>query len=382
VNRRRVAIVQRALRRYQAGFYDLLREELAETEIELLVFHSTLPPGRDARDDGIDLPWSVCLERHTTTIAGRPVVWQPLVAELRTADLVIVEQASQLLLNYRLLLRQARGGPKVAFWGHGRSFADEPSATGERLKAWTSRRPHWWFAHTSLSADIVTSLGFDAGRITVVDNAIDTSALRRDLAGLHADDLQAVREEFGLGPGPVGLFLGNLREDKRLDVLVAAASLVRSTIPEFQLLVVGYGSLAGELREAAERRPWLHVVGPRYGADRAAFLALADVLLIPGAVGLVVLDSFVARTPLITSREGAHGPEIAYVRDGENGLLVSDGTDPKTYASAVVGVLEDPGRLDRLRAGCAADAGRYSVETMATRFAEGIRRALEAPRKR
>jgi hypothetical protein len=103
--------------------------------------------------------------------------------------------------------------------------------------------------------------------------------------------------------------------------------------PDFHLLVVGGGASQAELEQRATTLPWLHVLGPRFGRDRAAALAAADVTLIPGAVGLGVIDSIVAGTPLITSADSAHGPEIAYLRDGENGRLVAGGGDPMRYAA-------------------------------------------------
>jgi L-malate glycosyltransferase len=98
-------------------------------------------------------------------------------------------------------------------------------------------------------------------------------------------------------------------------------------------------------------------------------------------VGLGVIDSIVAGTPLITSADSAHGPEIAYLRDGENGRLVTGGGDPMRYAEAVLEVLGDPALHRRLVAGCADDAGRYTIGAMIDRFAGGVRLALAAPRR-
>ena len=304
---------------------------------------------------------------------------QQLHPRLRAVDLVVVEQASRLLLNYRLLWQQARGGPRVAFWGHGRDFTENRSSLGERAKASISRRVHWWFAYTSLSGDIVTDLGVDAARITVVNNAIDTTTLKAQIDAVDDARLAMLRQELGVGPGPVGLFLGTLRPDKHLEVLLEAGRRIRREHPDFGLLVAGSGPLEDDVRRWAEQEPWLHYLGGRYGSDRAEVLALADLLLLPGWVGLVVLDAIVAGTPLITSRDSPHGPEIAYLRDGENGLLVANGTDPDSYADAVTRTLDDPELLRSLILGCAADRDLYSVEEMAGRFADGIRQALDAP---
>lgn len=378
----RVAIVQRAIRQYRSGFYDSLRAQLASDGIELLLFHSNQPPEDDSRDDAIDIPWARHLPRRTIRLGRQRLIWQPFDPALREAQLVIVEQASDLALNYRLLWWQRRGHGRVAFWGHGRNLATRRSSLGEKAKAWVSRHVHWWFAYTSLSADIVASLGFDLERITVVNNAIDTAQLANDLQAVGSDAVDRLRDRLDLGDGPVGLFLGTLRPNKRIDVLLEAAARIHDAHPDFRLLIIGSGPCEDEVRTRAGREPWLRYLGARYGQDRAEVLAASDLLLLPGWVGLVVLDSFVAGTPLVTSRHSPHGPEIAYLRDGENGRLVDDDGEPGRYAAAVVELIEDPDLHARLVAGCESDAGRYSVEAMAASFADGIHRALATPSRR
>jgi glycosyltransferase involved in cell wall biosynthesis len=374
---RRVAIVQRSLRRYRAGFYDQLRTELARDGIVLQVFHSTPPTHPDA----LELPWAQRLDARTVRFGRQRLVWQPLTRELRAADLVVVEQASRLLLNYRLLLRQLLGGPAVAFWGHGGGAAPR-GTTGERVKRSVSRRVHWWFAYTSRSAEMVAALGFPPERVTVVDNAIDTPGLRREIEAVKPGDRESLRRKLGLDANPVGLFLGSLKADKQVDILLQAAVRIRAEEPGFQLVVVGRGADEDVVREAADRLPWVSYPGPLYGQDRAAILALADLMLLPGAVGVAVLDSFAARAPLVTSSTAGHGPEIAYLRDRENGLIVEGGNDPERYAAAVLEVLRDPGLLARLRAACGAETERYTVEGMANNFAAGIRDALTTTGRR
>lgn len=375
----RVAIVQRAIRRYRAPFYEALRTQLARNGIELLLFHSNEPPELDPRDDAVDLAWARHLRRRTVRIGRRRLVWQPFPPQLRDAQLIVVEQAADLLLNYRLLWWR-RGPGRVAFWGHGRSFRGDAHVLAERVKAYVSSRVDWWFAYTDLSADIVARLGFDPERITVVDNAIDTAALTQDLAAVRADgSAERLRRDLDLGDGPTGLFLGTLRPNKRLDVLFAAAALVHQRHPDFRLLVVGSGPLADEVRVRAEREPWLRYLGPLYGRERAAALAASDLILLPGAVGLVVLDSFAAETPLVTSTGADHGPEIAYLKDGRNGRLTPADGDPRRYADAILELIEDPALLADLVAGCRADASRYSIEAMVDRFVEGIQGALTEP---
>jgi glycosyltransferase involved in cell wall biosynthesis len=372
----RVVIVQRALRRYRSGFYELLQEDLRADGIEIRVLHSTRRSARDARDDAMQVPWAQHLPARPIRIGRRRLLWQPLADELRQADLVIVEQASRMILNYRLMFRQWRGGPPVAFWGHGRSFSAERSRIGERMKSSISRRAHWWFAYTARSARWLAELPFPADRITVVENAIDTRTLAREIAAVPQSQLALLREELDLGSGPVGLYLGQLRDNKRLDVLFAAAEQIHTAHPGFRLLIAGNGPLEAYVRDGVERAPWVSYLGSRYGRERAALLALADLVLLPGWVGLVILDSFVARAPLVTVDAETHGPEIEYLDPEVNGVLLGGPPEATRYAAAVIELLEDPARLRRLRDGCDRSAASFSIEGMAANFAEGVRLAL------
>ena len=375
----RVAFVQRSLRRYRGDLFDRIRDELAADGIELSLYHSTRPPGEDPRDDALHVPWAHHLPRRTLPIGSRSFLWQPYAPPLRSVDLVITEQAADLALSYRLLWAQARGRTRVAFWGHGRNFGERPSRVGEAIKARISRRAHWWFAYTDVSAEVVADLGYPQERITVVNNAIDTAELSEDLAWARSGPAEQLRQELDLGTGPVGLFLGTLRTDKRLDLLLEAADRIHAARPDFRLLILGSGPHEGLVREHAAKATWIHFLGARFGRGRAAALALADVLLLPAAVGLVVVDSLAAGVPLVASNSGHHKPEIAYLRDYGNGRLVADDGDPGRYAAAVLEILGDEALARRLVAGCLADAHRYGLEEMAARFADGIRQALAAP---
>jgi hypothetical protein len=57
--------------------------------------------------------------RHFRLEKVHEAVWQPVLSATRKADLVIVDQASRLLVNYVLLARQRFGGPSIALWGMG-----------------------------------------------------------------------------------------------------------------------------------------------------------------------------------------------------------------------------------------------------------------------
>lgn len=374
---RRVAIVQEAVFHYRERFYELLRERLAEDDIELVLIHSNTPPEEDVWRSTVDLPWSHRVDARTLSVAGRRLVWQRAHRLLSGCDLVIVEQGSRHLLNYLLLAEQLLGRRRVALWGHGRNFNDQDlSRVGEALKARWSTRVHWWFVYNELSASVVAALGVPTERITVVQNAVDTVALRSLVDRLEDVDRELTRTELGLTGTSTGLYLGGLAPEKRLDYLFEAADVIHEQLPGFELIVAGAGTEAANVTALASERPWVHVVGPARDATKAALFGVADVALMPAWAGLVVLDSFAAGVPMAVSGALPHPPEASYIEDGHNGLVIDDGGDPTQYADAVVALLEDEARHQALRVGSRRSADRYTIEAMVERFATGVVEAL------
>lgn len=378
----RVVVVQLSLRRYRAAFFEELRDRLRDAGVQLELVHSTEAEQDDPRGDAIDIPWAVRVPADRTPVGRRSLVWQRCLGRAAGADLVVVEQASQMLVNYALLGRQARGGAPLALWGHGQSHDPDPSPAGEAVKRWVSRRVHWWYAYTDGTAGVVADLGFPRERITVVRNAGDTRGLAGAVAAVDGAELAALRARLGLGAARVGLYLGALHPSKRLGFLLQAADRIRARVPGFELLVVGDGMERDRLAAAAAGRPWVHLLGHRAGPELAALLRLAEVLVVPGWVGLVAVDSFAAGVPLVASASGPHPPEVEYLEDGVNGRLVHDGGDPGRYADAVADLLADEPRRAALAAGAARAAASYSAQDMADRFAEGTLAALRTARPR
>ena len=375
--RPRVAIVQRYIANYRAPFYDHLRAELARRDIDLTLVVSSDPEHPSERGDEVAIPGAIESPGREFGAFGYRALWQPLAPAIRAADLVVVEQASRLLLNYLLLVRQRLMHRPVAFWGHGRSFDERDSESlEERLKRWTSRQVHWWFAYNDLAADVVREFGFPPQRITVVENSTDTTALRAAVDAVDPATIAETRRSFGLGPGPVGIFVGNFSRPKQLDFLFAAAEHLHGLDPGFSLLVVGQGERQPVVEEMAARRPYVSYVGNRFGDDLARCFAVADVLMVPGWAGLVLVDGFAGGTPPMVSASFPHPPEISYVDPGGNGLVIEDGGSPARYAERVHRLLGDGDERARLVEGCAKAAEYYSIEAMAERFADGLSAAL------
>lgn len=371
----KVCIIQRRLTHYRVPLFSALRDALSERGIQLVLLVGRGTPAEERKHDIGELSWAQSIQTHY--LAGGRLCWQAVGRHLAGADLVIVTQENKLLQNHLLMLMPRHF--KLAFWGHGANLqSGNPNGLKERFKRWTTNRVDWWFAYTQMSAGLVKAEGFPDQRITVLNNAVDTAELLQQRLSITPEESQVLRASLGFGSGPVGVYIGSLYADKRLDFLFEAAVAIRRAVPDFHLLIVGEGSERGKVLACCDAYPWIRWVGARFGREKAAYLSVAQMMLNPGLVGLGIQDSFVCEVPMLTTDCGLHSPEIAYLENGVNGVMTPD--DLNAYVEACVRLLGDEDALEMLRAGCAAASREYTVENMAQRFADGIVRCLEAPR--
>jgi glycosyltransferase involved in cell wall biosynthesis len=172
------------------------------------------------------------------------------------------------------------------------------------------------------------------------------------------------------------LYVGRIDPRKGIDVAVAALAL----LPEpARLTVVGGGDdaerarLAEQVRRLGlERR--VEMLGPRPREALRELYEAADAVVFPvrwaEPFGLVPLEAMgVGRPVLATGRGGS----ADYLVDGENCLLF-DPDEPATLAAAVQRLGGEPELRERLVAGGARTAPRYSEP----RYNEAVRGAVES----
>jgi len=368
-HRPEVAIVYKSLPHYRVPLYDELRHRLADEGVDLRLLIGNPPVGEGARRDTASLDWAETVPQREVPLGSRRLVWQQVLGRVRGSDLVVVEQASKLAVNNVLALWRHVGGPALGLWGHG---VNRDQRHRSRLGEWWKRRTitdcDWWFAYTAGTADLVVDAGFPRARVTDLQNATDTRALLDATAargGAHRSG--------GTGTGSHRVaFVGSLYAGKGLAELVATVDRVRERVGDVELVVVGDGEDRRILEDAARQRPWITLVGPRTGVELVDALDDVRCILCPAAVGLVVLDACALGIPVVVARADNHGPEIDYVVDGANGLVVDAPASHPAFAEAVASVLTDRDLHDRLVLGCAETARTHTVEEMARRFADGI----------
>lgn len=373
----KVVIVVPNVKQFRRRFYELLNQSLGKRGVELCVIYSDPEPSEALKKDSIDLTAVPALKvmRHYL-LRGRILVQLVPFAEIRSADLIVVIQASGYLLNYPLLVLSLLGLKRVAFWGHGLNRQGTSENLSEKVKRLTLSWVNWWFAYTKGTAEYLCGAGYPRSRITVVANAIDTKSLAADLDAISDGEVAVFRRSLGLGGSSrVAVYCGSLYAHKRIHFLLDAAEVIRRAIPEFRLVVVGGGEDRRIVDAHARLSDTVRYLGPAFDRTKLLALRASEVFLCPGLVGLAVLDSFAAGLPLLTTTDALHSPEIEYLEDGMDGAILEAAT-PNQYADAVVRVLEDRDLLLKMQRAARQKCAMYSIEQMAQNFSEGILGAM------
>lgn len=373
IQKKTVVIIQRRLCDYRDLLFQQLKILLLQDGIELRLLYGDPTTEEQAKKDNLDIVWGEKLP--TRYFLGNRFCWQPFLKKVRGAELVIITQENKLICNLWSLFGWRKY--KLAFWGHGKNMQVSPTLWGklkESMKFLTTNRVDWWFVYTGISEKFVAKLGFPKDRITNLENSVDTLGLKTFCNAVTTSEIDILKRELNLGNGPIGLYVGSLYQDKRLEFLLSAGQLLSQKIPSFRLVVIGAGPQSALIKNAQNEYPWLRYVGRQTERNKAQFLKMASVLLNPGLVGLGILDAFAAGIPIVTTDCGLHSPEIDYLRHGENGFMTASTLD--SYVETVEQILTDKQLAAHLHKGCLEAANHYTVENMAGNFRAGILKAL------
>lgn len=209
-------------------------------------------------------------------------------------------------------------------------------------------------------------------RITSVGNTVDTGALTKARDSVTESILADVRKELHTSSDNIAIYTGALYAQKRIAFLLESAILIRRKIPDFELIVIGNGPDRHLVTKAASEHPWIHDLGPKNDREKVPYWALSKLLLMPGLVGLVVVDSFALGVPMVTTDYPYHSPEIDYLKHNQNGIVVQCGDSREPFADAVVALLNDETKLAALLKGTCDALPLHSIESMVENFSAGV----------
>lgn len=213
-------------------------------------------------------------------------------------------------------------------------------------------------------------------KIAVANNTLNQHSLA------HSDeDVGTARAILGVKYKKIALFIGRMGVGggrKKVDHAIEVFR--RFDRSDWGLLIVGSGlSDASRHKLNPLNTQYLGEIHSDNGIDISRVMKAADIVLIPGHVGLGVNHAFFSGLPVITE-EGRQPPEFHYIVNGRNGFIVPE-NDIDALTERVRHLLSDDVLRDRLSQNARLDAERNAtVETMFAGFLSSIER-LDVDRK-
>lgn len=214
----------------------------------------------------------------------------------------------------------------------------------------------------------VRAEGRGAASFSIIPNGVDLARFDLPVAAC------ALRREFEI-PGGAPLFgvVARLEPEKGHRYLIEAMPAILLGAPESWLVIVGEGSLEGELRAQAAGLPLPardRIVFTGRREDVAAITGELDVAVLPSlreAQGISILEAMARRKPVVASAVGGI-PEV--LTNGRDGLLVP-AADPAALAEACIRLACSPELRAQLgEAGRATVEARFSLDAMVRQIEE------------
>lgn len=185
-----------------------------------------------------------------------------------------------------------------------------------RALRWALRRATYYQAISSRLCALLPQYGFDAAKVRLLPNAVDT---QRFQPGQDGDEL---RRELGLNAPLVGVFVGRLVIEKALSFFIDSWARVFGAGGDVAFVVVGVGDLMEGLQEQVKRLGIeRQIVFAGSTRDVRRYLAAADFAVLPStSEGLsnALLEYMAAGLPVLGSR--ISGTEDLVI-PGETGWL-------------------------------------------------------------
>lgn len=237
------------------------------------------------------------------------------------------------------------------------------------------------------SVDVLTYLGdFTKRSISVALSPKAREAMVRIAPGIDISHFRPdanpskLRNELGLSEKSVIVSVGRLVPRKGQDRLIQALPLIRNTIPNVHLLLVGEGKYRNSLEKLAEEqrvKDLVTFVGRVQYRQLPEYFRCGDIFAMPSrsrmagleveGLGIVYLEASGCGLPVIAGNSGG-APDA--VVDGVTGIVV-DGTNINAIAAAIVRVLSDPAKRKAMgEVGSEWVAAGWTWEIWSAKFAQ------------
>lgn len=239
---------------------------------------------------------------------------------------------------------------------------------------WFARPKNWKSRENleKLCADMLT----DADLVTspsdkTANRVLDLAPQARVISIPNGVDPLPLGPAIRKGPGPRILYVGRIALEKGIPLLVDAFSIVRTSIPNAELMFVGDWKQSTKLRtflKSAAKNGGITLVGQVQREKLGPYYESADVFAFPSQTdtqALVLHEAAHAGCPIVTV-----DPDLRLVVDEGVNAMVAKPT-PESLADALLQMLhmlEDPAARFRAKARSRELANNYTIDKQSSQY--------------
>lgn len=240
----------------------------------------------------------------------------------------------------------------IYLWTHG--WYGKESKIQSLMKQWLFKHATGIFSYSNYARDLMIERGIPANNIFTIHNSLDYErqiALRKEQRPSNI-----YQSHFG-NNNPVIIFIGRLTKVKQLDILVEAGFRLAQQGESYNLVFVGGGEEADNLRAMVEDKKldgqvWFY--GPCYDEKiNSELIYNADLCVAPGNVGLTAVHTMMFGTPVITHNSFEwQMPEFEAIQEGVTGAFFERGNMQSLAEQIEQWFVEKKDKRDEVRQSC------------------------------
>ena len=370
---KRILIVQPWVPKYRIEFFRNLKQMLEKNGIALHIV-APLPPKEflPRGDFAFDEEIYTVISSRRFSFWGRELTYYKIPREIRNQkfDLLIFEQSLHTLnLYYYLLYPKWRR--KVILWGHGKTTTKKKSIIEHSALLRLTKLSKHFLSYTQSGAEYLLANGYASEKISILVNSnysiktisrIERIELKREARNYFSTTNHCV-------------YIGAFDVSKKLEFLIDSLPEIATGIEGFALTFFGDGPLRNLIENACTKYDFVSYGGVADSKKKEGLIGRTKLILNPGRVGLIAVDSIVLGIPIATTNFGFHAPEFEYINNGKMSLVSEYNT--LEYSNSVIKLLRNPKRLEQMAQRCRKTRRSYTIESMANNFSIGVRKVLD-----
>ena len=329
-NRFRLAFVQLVTPIYKLPMFEGIRSLQG---VELTLFVGDKPTPMQPLNADLSNILHVGVKNRITSFLGLTWVWQSLIKLLNPSnyDLVILPEGILYFSNYMVMLRCWWKRVPFGLYTHGYNFQRKSSRISfyiEKVRGFMHRRCDVLIVYSEKGyKHLVENNGVLPACVFIARNTLNIERIVKHILTFTSKDIKRCRMELGASPVDVLLaYVGRIDPMKNPDWVVETVIRLRQKGLPVRAVFIGDGKMLSLLMEKIERlsyeiRDAIRFVGQVSVENVDLYLLASDITVMPGMTGLAIVHSFAVGRPYVTIQSTYHGPEIAYLKHGVNGLM-------------------------------------------------------------